>query len=97
LKLKYDNIFKKDKLYMANYNDFVQIIKEIPEQVKSAMIFGHNPGLTFFACTITKENIENIPTAGVVRIDFNINSWQEISSVKGKLIFFEYPKKYSIV
>lgn len=94
--LNYEDIIREDRLYMADYDDFVQVIKEIPELVKSAMILGHNPGLTFLGCAITNEDIENIPTSGVVRIDLDINLWLEISSMKGTLTFFEYPKKYSI-
>ena len=60
------------------------------------MLFSHNPGITFFACAVSNADIENIPTCGIVRIDFNIDSWKNISTVKGEVVFFEYPKKYTI-
>ena len=95
-KLKQDKIIKNEKLYMADYDDFVAAINEIHEEINNAMLFGHNPGLTYFACAITEDDIDNIPTCGIVRIDFDVNSWNELSSRKGKFVFFEFPKKHKI-
>ncbi len=88
------NIFMSDKLYMADYDDFISVIKEFPENISRAMLFSHNPGLTYFACAVSGARIDNIPTCGIARIDFEINNWNAINTTKGKLIFFEFPKKY---
>jgi len=58
------------------------------------MMFGHNPGFTWLANGLTKEAIENIPTCGIVAIDFDVSSWNEIGKQSGTLRFFEYPKLY---
>src|SRR5207247_1042363 len=89
-----DKILKEEKLYMADTHEFLSVIKDNGHQVKKLMLISHNPGITNFANFISEENIDNIPTAGIVRIDFDIESWNEISGIRGKLIFFEYPKKY---
>jgi len=82
-----------DRLYMADHNDFFAVISKVNKSVERLMIVSHNFGLTIFANTLTGSDIINIPTAGIVRIDFEITKWKEIKDTTGRLIFFEYPKK----
>lgn len=83
-----------EALYMADTEDFYGAISKVPGNVYSLMLFSHNYGITHFANFISDSGIENIPTCGLVRIDFEMESWKEITETKGKLIYFEYPKKY---
>ncbi|HJY64294.1 MAG TPA: histidine phosphatase family protein [Ignavibacteria bacterium] len=89
-------IIVNDKLYMADIDDFINVIHSRNEEIDKLMLFGHNYGITYFANYISDADIDNIPTCGIVRIDFDFNSWKEIENKKGKLIFFEYPKKHKI-
>ena len=89
-----DKIVKDEKLYMAGTNDFLSVIGNTKPVIDKLMLVSHHPGIAQFANFIAGTNIENIPTAGIVRIDFDTNSWDEIPRMKGRLIFFEYPKKY---
>ena len=91
-----NSIITEENLYMADYDDFASVIKQAPENTNKVMLVSHNPGITFYACAVSNADIDNIPTCGIVRIDFNIDSWKNISTVKGEVIFFEYPKKYTI-
>jgi len=90
-----DDLICEKKLYMPDNDNFISVINSIPEDIRKAMLVSHNPGLTNFASSVSGEEIENIPTSGVVRIDFDNNFWKDISGSKGNLIFFEYPKKYT--
>jgi phosphohistidine phosphatase len=94
-KLKYPRtkIVKKKQLYMGSSEDFIDTISRAENKFKSLMIFAHNPGITEFANEMSGESINNIPTSGVVRIDFDIEDWKDIGGAKGQLKFFEYPKK----
>jgi len=89
------NIMKSDLLYMADMEDFFTVIRDAGKNVYKLMMFSHNYGITYFANYVSDSDIDNIPTCGIARIDFEINSWKDIESKKGKLIYFEYPKKYS--
>lgn len=88
-------ILNEEKLYMAGRDEFLSVIAQTGNNINKLMLISHNPGITDFANSVSGENIENIPTAGIVRIDFDVNSWDNIKETKGKFIFFEYPKKYS--
>ena len=89
-----EDLISEKKLYMADNNNFISIINSLPENVRKAMLVSHNPGLTNFVSSLSDEEIENIPTCGVVRVDFDTNFWKDVQDSKGNLIFFEYPKKY---
>jgi phosphohistidine phosphatase len=80
-------------LYHASENSILRIVQTIDDHSDSVMIFGHNPGMTYFANMLCKNyRIENIPTAGVFSVRFNVISWKEASAENCELIFFDYPK-----
>jgi phosphohistidine phosphatase len=68
-------------------------LKALPGQVNSVMLFGHNPAMTEFANALCGINIYNIPTCGIVAIEFAVKDWMSVEYGKGKLVFFDYPKK----
>ena len=82
-----------DRLYHGSSNSMISIIQSQGKKINSVMLFGHNPGFTDFANMLCGINIYNIPTAGIVAIDFNIDKWSEVNYNSGELVFFDYPKK----
>jgi phosphohistidine phosphatase len=82
-----------DALYHGSDDMLINIIRKLPDAVERVMLFGHNPGFTGFANQLCNINIYNIPTAGIVAIDFHTDSWKEVETGKGELVFFDYPKK----
>jgi len=92
LNYKKEKIEVSEILYMASSTDFCNVIEKCDNSLKSIMLFSHNPGITDFANLISGSDIENIPTTGTVRIDFDTNSWKEIKKIKGEIKFFFSPK-----
>jgi len=86
-----EKIRQELKIYEASVDDLLDIINGINDSYNSAMIFGHNPGFTYLAAQISDADIDNIPTCGVCRIDFDIDSWKEVKTRTGKIVFFDYP------
>ena len=86
-----------DLLYHGSLNDMLNGIQQFDDDHGSVMLFGHNPSFTDFANQLCNINIYNIPTCGIVAIDFNVESWKEVENKKGDLVFFDYPKKTSQV
>lgn len=91
---KEEDIQVDNNLYMAGIEDFNNVIGSVKDKINTLFVFSHNYGITDFANYISNSDIDNIPTCGIVRIDLEIDSWRKIKNEKGKLIFFEYPKKY---
>ena len=73
----------------------VNQISKIDNKKSDVMIFCHNPAITRAANYFQIDTMfENIPTTGVVAISFETDDWSRVKKMKGKLQFFEYPKKY---
>ena len=89
-----ENIIKEPDIYEANPDQLLNIIKSWNNSSKTIALTGHNPGLTWLANYLCNEEIANIPTTGVVCINFDVNSWNQVGQGSGKLQFFEYPKMY---
>jgi phosphohistidine phosphatase len=94
--LKYPkNEIKTDRrLYHADEETILTVVRELKDNRKTVMIFGHNPGLTEFVNSLMdgQQDIDNIPTCGVVAFQFNTESWTDVNWGKGKMLFFDYPK-----
>jgi phosphohistidine phosphatase len=87
------NIHTEEKLFHADSDEIIAVLKSVSDQNEVVMLFGHNPGLTELVNEIGEHvNIDNIPTCGVVALRFHVNSWNQLGSIKGELLFFDYPK-----
>lgn len=91
LKYPVKKIRKDERLYMAGEEEFIDVIGEVKKSVDRLMIVSHNFGITIFANRVSETELINIPTAGIVRTDFEMKKWEEIKRTAGKLVFFESP------
>ena len=86
-------ILFKEEIYEASEKTLLDVIKKLDDKLDSVMIFAHNPGLTQLNNFISKKYIDNIPTSGVVALEYD-NEWSKVGKNSCKFLFFEYPKKY---
>ena len=82
------------RLYLESKSKLINLLHELDENLQCVALVSHNPDLTDFANYLANDNIENIPTSGIVGIVFDCNSWSEVEKGKGKRLFFEVPKTY---
>ncbi|MDJ1495698.1 histidine phosphatase family protein [Cytophagaceae bacterium DM2B3-1] len=96
LKVGKENIIKMDRLYHAEPETLLQVIQGLSVTASSVILFGHNPGLTELATLLCDYEFTDIPTSGVVGIQFsNAANWADVNFHQGKMIFFESPKNNS--
>ena len=83
------------RLYHADDEMMLSVLRELKSDQNVVMLFGHNPGLTDFVNSVVSDDvdIDNVPTCGVVAFSFQVNSWSDVQWGTGKLLFFDYPKK----
>jgi len=86
-------IFERS-IYEAAYKNLLKIIKNVEKRYKTLFLVAHNPSLNDLADFLLGNFEENIPTCGIVQIDFDVENWSDISKNNATLICFEYPKKY---
>lgn len=89
-----DEVRFEESIYEAPYENLLKVIKDIPNIHKTVFLMGHNPGLCDLTNFLVDKSFENIPTCGVVEIDFDVKNWKDISKENSNLISFKYPKKY---
>jgi len=89
------NIIVNRAIYGAGAQQLLNLVQDVDDLYNSIMLFGHNPTFTSFCNMLSGENILNIVTCGVVRIDFEFSSWKNIDFNSGRMIYYEYPKKYT--
>lgn len=90
LKINKEKILFSHDLYDFSGGNLTQVIKDCDNGINTLMIFGHNHAITAFVNTYGDKYIENVPTCGVVIIDFDIKSWNGLN--EGKTIKTIFPK-----
>ncbi|MGI8634756.1 MAG: SixA phosphatase family protein [Segetibacter sp.] len=86
------NIIVIDSLYEAAMGDFYDAIANFDDDYKTVAIFSHNPGITDFANRLNAAPIDDMPTCAVYAIKSDIKKWEDFSTSKKELLFFDYPK-----
>ena len=82
------------QLYEGPTSVILNSIQSIPSSINSIALFFHNPMITHLANLLDSNSIINIPTCGVVIMTSEKKDWQSIEVGSGKLVGFEYPKKF---
>ena len=89
-----EDIVVDPRIYHAYTDDMIDILQELPVEIGTVLIFGHNPTYTSVANQFAVEPIDNVPTCGIFRIDAGIDSWADFGPRKGRLTAFLYPKQF---
>ena len=79
-----------NKLYDFSGSDLLKVINNCEDTIDHLMIFGHNFAITSFVNTYGSVVYNNVPTCGLVSIDFNIDKWQNLAT--GKTMLKIFPK-----
>ncbi len=81
----------ENDLYTFDSSDLEKFIKSIDNNLDNVLIFGHNGAITDFVNKFGDIYIDNVPTSGLVSINFEIDNWKNIK--KGKTIKTLFPKE----
>lgn len=83
-----------DEIYEASPATLLATVRALPAKLARVLLVGHNPGLTEFANRLCPEaHIENMPTAGVLYLDFAARDWASIGEKPPVDWEFDYPKR----
>ena len=86
------DIVVTERLYAAEVDDLLDVIRQLGDELKCVMLFGHNPEFTELAHRLSGE-IAHMPTCAIAEFTFDAKSWSGIDSVKPAQILLDYPKK----
>jgi len=77
-----------ENLYDFGGEHVIHFVKNLSEDYKNVMIFGHNHAFTSICNIFGDKFIDNLPTSGLVVIDFDVNSWSNIKNGTTKFMIF---------
>ena len=95
----WDPLYKRS-LYAAGADRLLTEIHGLPEDQKSVLLVGHNPGIQDLALALagetdksTKKRLrKKVPTGAFIRLDFDVNCFKRVAVGRGKLLYFMRPK-----
>ncbi len=94
LKLEDSKLSLEKSLYHAPEDTYLETCFGLDDDINSVMLFGHNPGITYLANSVSEQYIDNVPTCGVLVIDATIEKWTQLDFSNCKLKDFLYPKMF---
>ncbi len=82
-----------DQLYMAEADEYISVLRELPDSIERVMVIGHNPGLETLLQLLSGQ-IESLPTAVIAHLALPIRHWTELNTdTKGDLVDIWRPKE----
>lgn len=94
LRIGDDHFVQEPLLYHANVPIIASVVTRLPNDASRVMFFGHNPGFSEVVEHFSNDSAGDMPTCGIVRIDFVVDAWTELTRDLGTLVWFDYPKRY---
>lgn len=80
-------------LYEASADSILRVVTALNDRWERVMIFGHNPGFTEFTNRFYSHPLDNLPTAGIVELSFDVCRWREVDPLHLVAICLDMPKK----
>lgn len=81
-----------EEIYTFTSEELWYCIKDQSDADDQLLVFGHNPAITELVNQYGDRSVTNIPTTGLVEIDFEVNHWKEID--QGKTLLTLYPRTF---
>jgi phosphohistidine phosphatase len=93
-KCEYEGVIElTGELYLAPPQNYLQVLRNVPDQYDRVMVVGHNPGLEDLLSVLTGANTP-LPTAALAQVELPIAQWQELDgTVEGDLRDLWLPKE----
>jgi len=76
------------ELYDFSGDYVLQFVKDLSDTLDTVVIFGHNHAFTFIANSLGNSYIENVPTSGLVQLEFDLEQWASIEKGVTKQTIF---------
>lgn len=80
------------EVYDASIRTLLNVVNNFKDEWKTVILIGHNPAISYMSEYITDKPVGNMSTCGLVSIEFELDSWAEVSEGNGSLKFYEYPE-----
>lgn len=93
--LELDNsiIEVRDELYEASLDEYIDLLYQLPDECLHVVITAHNPGISFFASYVAKQNLPEMVPASLVMISGSAQSWKNFLSEPREFVDMFTPQR----
>ncbi len=88
-------IIEEMAIYHASLHDLTAVVSEIPDVCGEVIMVGHNPGFSELAGFLASDSDVYMQTCAVCCVDLEVDSWAQVSGGVGRMVSYDYPKKYT--
>jgi phosphohistidine phosphatase len=88
-----------ERIYLASADHLLAMVHRITDDVQSALIVGHNPGLHRLALLLAREAgalrrqiTDKYPTAAATTLEFETGRWREVDPDSGEIVELILPR-----
>jgi len=81
------------RFYHLDAGALLKVIGDLPVAADWVACVGHNPALTDLVNRLTDQQVDNVPTCGVVEMAFETSHWKGLGQVKACRVDIDFPKK----
>ncbi len=92
LGLEKSEIVKESDIYEALPSTLMEVVNNLDNNYSFTALFGHNPGMRSVVINLCNNDLYNLPTCGMVLIQFPFDDWAMVSAGTGEMVFYDYPK-----
>lgn len=87
--VSYGKVIIDERIYENYSSSIIEVVEEMPANYDKIVVVGHNPMLTEFCNLFLPDYLENLPTAGLVTLTFDIREWSIVNQqpVASKVFF----------
>ena len=86
------SLHEEHRIYEAPVNKLSTVLREFPDTIQHAVLFGHNPGLENLANWLCGQRaIYGLRTGGVILLTLDLLSWTEVRLGCATLLTYFYP------
>jgi phosphohistidine phosphatase len=89
---KMRDIVVDERLYAANPDGLLEVIRDLGNKWHRVMLFGHNPELSELAHRLSAK-ITDMPTCAVAVFTYDVKSWSNLGEQEPAMARFHRPRK----
>lgn len=86
-----DHVVSTRRIYDADFQFILDLIFKADDGFDHLLLVGHNPTFTMLGQYLASNAPGHLPTAGLIAIVFEVDSWAEATAGAGRALHFYYP------
>ncbi len=88
-----DKVQFDDRIYEADPDTLLDLIRSLPETCSSVMLIGHNPSIGWLANQLSDVQIEQMPTCAIATLELPSSNWKDMGKEAARLLDLDHPSR----